>query len=137
QQEFYERRVRPWLEGGESRRAFVVISDAFRYEAAHELAAELNGKYRFQAELGSQLGVLPSYTALGMASLLPHKTLAYKAGTADVLVDGKSSVAGERDTILRAVGGMACRFDELMAKKKDEGRELIKDKRVVYIYHDK
>ena len=30
-----------------------------------------------------------------MASLLPHKTLAYK-GT-DVLVDGKSSVAGERD----------------------------------------
>ena len=31
--------------------------------------------------LTSQLGVLPSYTALGMASLLPHKTLAYKAGT--------------------------------------------------------
>jgi uncharacterized protein (TIGR02687 family) len=137
QQEFYNRSVRPWLEGGESRRAFVIISDAFRYEAAHELAAELNGKYRLQAELGSQLGVLPSYTALGMASLLPHKTLAYKAGTADVLVDGKSSVAGERDMILQAVGGMACRFDELMAKKKDEGRELIKDKRVVYIYHDK
>ena len=56
----------------------------------------------------------------------PHKTLAYKAGTADVLVDGKSSIAGERDDILQAVGGMACKYDELMAKKKDEGREFVK-----------
>ena len=70
--------MRPWLEEGDNRRAFVIISDAFRYEAAQELAAELNGKYRFEATLTSQLGVLPSYTALGMASLLPHKTLAYK-----------------------------------------------------------
>src|SRR4029079_15614286 len=103
QQDFYDRRVRPWLEGGENRRACVIVSDAFRYEAAHELAAELNGKYRFQAELGSQLGVLPSYTALGMASLLPHKKVAYKPGTADVLVDGKSSAAGDRDAILQGV----------------------------------
>ena len=104
---------------------------------AQELASELNGRYRFEATLTSQVGVLPSYTALGMASLLPHKNLTYKAGTADVLVDGKSSVAGERDGILQTVGGMACKFDELMAKKKDEGREFVKGKRVVYVYHNK
>ena len=137
QQDFYERNVQPWMAEGDNRRAFVIISDAFRYEAAHELAAELNGKYRFQAQLSSQLGVLPSYTALGMASLLPHRSLAYKAGSSDVLVDGKSSVAGERDGILRGVTGMACKADELMAKKKEEGREFIKDKRVIYIYHDR
>lgn len=135
QHAFYNRNVRPWLEEAENRRAFVIISDAFRYEAAQELAAELNGKYRFEATLTSQLGVLPSYTALGMASLLPHKKLAYKG--IDVLVDGRSSVAGERDGILQAVGGMACKAEELTAKKKDEGREFIKDKRVVYIYHNK
>ena len=134
QYHFYDRNVRPWLDESENRRAFVIISDAFRYEAAQELTTELNGKYRFEATLSSQLGVLPSYTALGMASLLPHKTLSYK-GT-DVLVDGKSSIASERNGILQAVGGMACKYDELMAKKKDEGRELVKDKRVVYIYHD-
>jgi uncharacterized protein (TIGR02687 family) len=134
QYQFYDRKVRPWLEEGENRRAFVIISDAFRYEAAQELATELNGKYRFEATLSSQLGVLPSYTALGMASLLPHKTLAYK-GT-EVLVDGKPSVASERDGILQAVGGLACKYDELMAKKKEEGREFVKDKRVVYIYHN-
>ncbi len=134
QHRFYDRNVRPWLDEGDNRRAFVIISDAFRYEAAQELTTELNGKYRFEATLSSQLGVLPSYTPLGMASLLPHKTLAYK-GT-DVLVDGKSSIASERDSILQSVGGLACKCDELMAKKKDEGREFVKDKRVVYIYHN-
>jgi uncharacterized protein (TIGR02687 family) len=134
QYRFFDRNVRPWLEEGENRRAFVIISDAFRYEAAQELATELNGKYRFEATLSSQLGVLPSYTALGMASLLPHKTLAYK-GT-DVLVDGNSSIAGERNGILLGVGGLACKSDELMAKKKEEGREFVKDKRVVYVYHN-
>ena len=135
QYRFYDRHVRPWLEEGENRRAFVIISDAFRYEAAQELTTELNGKYRFEAKLSSQLGVLPSYTALGMASLLPHRTLAYQ-GT-DVRVDGKSSRAtSERNGILHAVGGLACQYDELMAKKKDEGRAFVKDRRVVYIYHD-
>lgn len=103
---------------------------------AQELTAELNGKYRFQAELTSQLGVLPSYTALGMASLLPHKKLEY-GSKGDVLADGYSTVASERDSILHKVGGMACFADDLMKMKKEEGRELIKDKRVVYIYHNK
>lgn len=139
QHRFYDRNVRPWLAEGDNRRAFVIISDAFRYEAAQELTTELNGKYRFEATLSSQLGVLPSHTALGMASLLPHKTLAYRVlpnGGTDVLVDGKSSIASERDGILQAVGGAACKYDELMAKKKDDGREFVKDKRVVYIYHN-
>ena len=134
QYRFYDHHVRPWLDEGDTRRAFVIVSDAFRYEAAQELAAELNGKYRFEATLSSQLGVLPSYTALGMASLLPHTTLTYN-GT-DVLVDGQSSIASARDGILRAVGGLACKSDELMAKKKDEGRAFVKDRRVIYIYHN-
>jgi uncharacterized protein (TIGR02687 family) len=132
--QFYDRHVKPWLDEADNRRAFVIISDAFRYEAAQELMTELNGKYRLEATLSSQLGVLPSYTTLGMASLLPHKSLTWK-GT-DVLVDGQSSSAGERDGILQAVQGMACRWDDLMARKKDEGRELVREQRVVYIYHN-
>jgi uncharacterized protein (TIGR02687 family) len=134
QQEFYNRNVRPKLDEGENRRVFVIISDGFRYEAAQELTTELNGKYRFEATLSSQLGVLPSYTALGMASLLPHKLLSYK-GT-DVLADGKSTIASERDSILQGFGGMACKSEVLMSKKKEEGRDFVKDKRVVYVYHD-
>ena len=32
--------------------------------------------------------------------------------------------------------GMAIKADQLLAMKKEEGRELIADKRLVYIYHD-
>ena len=136
QYQFFARHVGPWLDEADKRRAFVIISDAMRYEVAEELTACLNGTYRVQAELSSQLGVLPSYTALGMASLLPHSKLEYteKGG---VLVDGKPTASLEqRDEILSAAGGMAVKADQLLALKKEEGREFIVGKRLVYIYHD-
>ncbi|SPP64635.1 BREX-1 system phosphatase PglZ type A [Nitrospira lenta] len=136
QQEFFNRQVRPRLEEAENRKVYVIISDAFRYEAAQELTQELNGTYRFEATLASQLGVLPSYTALGMASLLPYNTLAFKPN-GDVLVDGKSTSSTElRGEVLESVEGMACKASELVAMKKEQGRELVSGKRVVYIYHD-
>ena len=136
QYQFFARHVGPWLDEADKRRAFVIISDAMRYEVAEELTACLNGTYRVQAELSSQLGVLPSYTALGMASLLPHSKLEYteKGG---VLVDGKPTASLEqRNEILRAAGGMAVKADQLLALKKEEGREFIVGKHLVYIYHD-
>ncbi len=136
QYEFFARYVDPRLNEAGNRRVFVIISDAFRYEAAQELTRELNGTYRFEATLTSQLGVLPSYTTLGMASLLPHKTLSYKTN-GDVLVDQKpTSSLPQRDGILRVKNGMACKAEELMSQKKDEGRRFIEGKRVIYIYHD-
>jgi len=137
EQEFFEKNIRPRLEEADNRRAFVIISDALRYEAAEELTRELNGKYRFKAELASQLGVLPSYTRLGMASLLPHQMLEYTA-KGDVLVDGKPTASLEqREAILGSVEGIALRASELLSMKKEEGRDLVAGKKVVYIYHDR
>ena len=137
QYQFFARHAQPRLKEAGNRRVFVIISDAFRYEAAQELTSELNGKYRFEATLTSQLGVLPSYTALGMASLLPHETLSYKAN-GDVLVDQKPTGSlSLRDEILRTKEGMACKLEELMAKKKEEGRRFIEGKQVIYIYHSR
>ena len=133
---FFDRQVRPWLDGGDKRRAFVIISDAMRYEAAEELTGILNGTYRIDAKLSSQLGVLPSYTALGMASLLPHSKLEYTA-KGEVLADGKPAASLEqRNEILGARGGMAVKASPLLAMKKEESREFIAGKRLVYIYHD-
>ena len=67
QYRFFAQHVGPWLSEADNRRAFVIISDAMRYEVAEELTGYLNGTYRVEAKLSSQLGVLPSYTALGMA----------------------------------------------------------------------
>jgi uncharacterized protein (TIGR02687 family) len=124
------------LKEAERRRSFVIISDAFRYEAAWELTKELNGKYRFEANLGAQLGVLPSYTALGMAALLPHEKLSYKPN-GDVLVDGKPMASLEqRSQILASHEGLAVKADDLLEMKNDQGRAFIKDHRLIYIYHN-
>lgn len=136
QQAFFHSHVADYLQGGEDRRVFVVISDALRYEVAQELAEQLNGKNRFAAELGAQLGVLPSYTRLGMASLLPHHTLTYTDKGA-VLADGQSTDGLEqRSKILAAHKGVAFRAEDFLQFNKTAGREAVKDAAVVYIYHN-
>jgi uncharacterized protein (TIGR02687 family) len=136
EQNFFEDTIRPYLDKSDRKRAYVIISDAFRYEAAEETVRLLNGKYRIKAELQGMLGVLPSYTTLGMASLLPHKSLSYD-NNGNVLVDGKSTSGIQaRDKILNQVEGMACKASDLLKMRSEEARNFAKDKKVVYIYHD-
>ena len=136
QQQFFDRHVQSRLKEADNRKAYVIISDAFRYEAAEELVRELNGRYRMEAELRSHLATLPSYTALGMASLLPHETLNF-TDRGEVLVDGRPTASlDQRDAVLAAHGGLAVTAEALLAKKKEDGRALVAEKRMVYIYHN-
>jgi uncharacterized protein (TIGR02687 family) len=130
--------VLPLFDGG-VKRVFVVISDAFRFEVAHELVQHTNSKSRFKASLDAMMGVLPSYTALGMAALLPHQTLAYKENAnLDVLADGHSGGhAGAARRAPQAFGGIAVKAEDLMSLGKDKGRELVRDQRLIYVYHDR
>lgn len=139
QANFYQHFVAPSFSAAGPKRVYVVISDAFRYEAAEELARELNSRNRVKARLEAMLGVLPSYTTLGMASLLPHQTLAYKSNaTLDVAVDGMPTATLEqRSAILAKHGGVAIGRDDLMEKGKDKGREFVKPYQLVYVYHDR
>ncbi|MDP2100067.1 MAG: BREX-1 system phosphatase PglZ type A [Methylobacter sp.] len=137
QYKFYEERVKPLITSKQLKRIFVIISDAMRYEIAEELTDIINGEKRFKAELSSQLGVLPSYTQLGMAALLPHKTLEYQAGSTTVLVDGQSTAGlDNRSSVLEKFNGMAVSAKDLMGWRNQEGREKIRDCQTVYIYHD-
>ena len=137
QYKFYEEAVKPRIAVKQTKRIFVIISDALRYEIAEELTVIINGEKRFKAELSSQLGVLPSYTQLGMAALLPHKTLEYQAGSTTVLVDGQSTEGvNGRNAVLEKFNGMAVSAKELMNWSNQEGREKIRDSQTVYIYHD-
>jgi len=138
QQLFFLRKVLPLYDGG-AKRVFVVISDAFRFEVAAELVQQTNSKNRFKASLDCMLGVLPSYTALGMAALLPHKSLAYKEGAnLEVLADGHLvATLDQRSAHLNAFGGIAVKAEELLALGKDKGRELVREHRLIYIYHDR
>lgn len=138
QQNFFNRKVQPLFDSG-IKRVFVVISDALRFEVAEELARELNSKNRLKTTLGSQLGVLPSYTALGMASLLPHTTMAYKFNqNLDVMVDDQPvATQDQRNAQLNKFGGLAIKAEDLLALGKEKGRALVRDARLVYVYHDR
>lgn len=136
QQQFFENFVRPHLEKNE--RAFVIISDALRYEVGVELAEKLNSEVIGEIELDTLLSVLPSVTKLGMAALLPHQTLTMDEN-ANVLVNDKASSSIEkRKQILESAvsDSIAVRYDDIVNRNKEERRELLKGKKVIYIYHN-
>src|SRR5690606_28463673 len=95
---FFENYVKPFLDRGQ--KVFVIVSDALRYEAAAEFAKRLSSANRWSAEIEAILGLLPSYTQLGMAALLPGRTLRVDASTGEVTVDGRSTTGtGNRTEI--------------------------------------
>jgi len=138
QYQFYDKYVNKLLSGN-VKRVFVLISDAFRYEAAESLTTTLNARNKYQAQIDAMLGVLPSYTSLGMAALLPHKTLKYKRGqNLSVLADDlPTSGLEQRSAVLNQYEGVAIKHEDLLALGKEKGREFVKPFKVVYIYHDR
>ena len=137
QARFYADRIGP-VDKEPKRKAVVIISDALRYEVADELGSRIRAEDRFEAELGAVLGVLPSYTQLGMAALLPHKTLAH-SGKADLVdVDGQpAGGTANRAKILAAVKGTAIPAEDLLAMPRDEIRANYQDHQVMYVYHNR
>lgn len=142
QQQFFSKHVAPVLSRGSKKspkqRVVVIISDAFRYEAAVELKDRINEKRYSEAVLSSQLGVVPSYTTLGMASLLPHKTLEYREGVVDdVFVDGQSTKGtAARNKLLSAYQGIAVTAEQVKEWSRDEGRDALRGQQLVYVYHN-
>lgn len=136
QYDFFKMYVASRLQEAENRKAYVIISDAFRYEAARELLDTLNGQYRLEADISAMLSVLPSYTALGMAALLPHDKLSYN-GEGKLLIDTQSCAGiDNRKTILSKVHGTAFTAGEFLKLKKDEKRQATENQKVVYIYQN-
>lgn len=138
QRQFYQTSVQSTLNKTQIKRVFVIISDALRYEVADELSGQINQEKRFKADLSSQLGVLPSYTQLGMAALLPHEKLEYQPDKgSSVWLDGRSSAGiDKRSAILSNVNGLAVTAKELLGWSNEEGRDKVREKSVVYIYHN-
>ncbi|MDD4404104.1 MAG: BREX-1 system phosphatase PglZ type A [Parabacteroides sp.] len=136
QSEFYKNWITQYTKA--EKRVFVIISDAFRYESAAELREIILQEDRYTANLNAVLGCLPSYTQLGMASLLPHTALSYNDKTDTVFADGISSQGTpNRTKILQKEypGSIAITAEEfLKMHAKIEGRDFIKPYNVIYIY---
>ncbi|MEZ9819671.1 BREX-1 system phosphatase PglZ type A [Shewanella sp. 10N.286.45.A1] len=138
QYDFYNNEVERIFQSSQIKRVFVIISDALRYEVAHEIHEKINKEKRFKSVIKSQLGVVPSYTQLGMASLLPHKELTAHIGKDIKYKADGLSVHGleNRHAILKKYQGMAVKASDVLNWTNEEGRKAVSDARVVYIYHD-
>ncbi|MGI6501676.1 MAG: BREX-1 system phosphatase PglZ type A [Anaerostipes sp.] len=135
QQNFYHQYLQAY-EGKE--RVIVIISDALRYECAKELMGRFELDEKCEARIDSMIGMLPSVTFLGMASLLPHKELDFDESL-NVTVDGIScGDLASRDKILknRNSDNVAVSFDDIAKANKTTIRELLQGKNVVYVYHN-
>jgi|GluameStandDraft_1065615.scaffolds.fasta_scaffold07530_3 uncharacterized protein (TIGR02687 family) len=137
QMDFYRSKVKPG-----TNRTYVIISDAFRYEVAASLAAQLRRETQSKVELNSCQAIFPTVTKFGMAALLPHRELVAaekSSGLLSVLVDGQTTDAGNRDKILKLANkaSVALKYDNIIGLKRAERQALVKGMEVVYIYHDK
>lgn len=134
--DFYQRHVVPETNVNLTRTA-VVISDAFRYEVGKEFQDRVTARGKFSASTTPLIAPIPSYTKLGMASLLPNTELSLKSdASADVLVDGKPSGSTEyRSRILEQVGGTAITSETVLGDAALKA--TLKDFNLVYVYHNR
>lgn len=119
-------------------RVFVIISDGLRYESAEELNTLITNERKGKSQLDYMQGVLPSYTKLGMAALLPNNEIEINSKY-DVLVNGINSSGTEnRNEILKMENekSLAITYNEVMDMKDAEIRKAFTGLEVVYIYHN-
>lgn len=136
QHDFYPRYVRPLA--GKNSRAFVIISDALRYEVAAELCDTIIRTTKGTAKLDAVQAIFPSITKFGMANLLPGRKLSVTEDM-EVLVDGQHSRSTfEREKILCSdnPNSVAVQYTDVLNMKRADRRELVSGKEVVYIYHN-
>lgn len=136
---FFRDQVYPFLQ--KKNKLFVIISDALRFEVAEELNRHIMQEDRFRSKINHQVSVLPSYTQLGMAALLPHDKLEVVADKdAEALVDGRKTKGLEARKKILASGGRratAVKAGEfLQMNTKEEGRVLARDHDLIYIYQN-
>jgi uncharacterized protein (TIGR02687 family) len=136
QKDFYSTYIKPFKNRGE--RVFVIISDAFRYEAAREFCDILNKERKGSTDIVFMQGSIPSSTRLCLAALLPHETITidedYK-----VYVDGISSEGTDnRSKILKNYSqeSIAIQFEDIVEMKRDDFRKTFGGKDLIYIYHN-
>jgi uncharacterized protein (TIGR02687 family) len=136
QQGFYDKYARRFIADNE--RLIIIISDGLRYESAVEFNNILNREQKGTSELDVMLGVIPSYTALGMASLLPHKQI-YITDKAEFEIQGISTEGTEnREKILRLCKNesIAIQYDSVIALKRQQLSEKFSGMKLIYIYHN-
>jgi uncharacterized protein (TIGR02687 family) len=131
QYEFYKNEIETL-----NQKVVVFISDALRYEVAHELLSELHGDPNNTAKMRYMMASIPSKTNIGMAQLLPPDNLIYNNGD---IINSTISTGGlpNRNAILQKnkSDSLAVQYNDIIGNSQEKNREIFKNS-VVYLYHD-
>ncbi len=131
QYDFYQTEVEP-----ADQKVVVIISDAMRYEVAHELLSEMHGDNKNTADIRYQLASIPSITSVGMAQLLPGKEFTFNDGDISIDCISTSGIDNRQKILLaRKENAAAVQYSDIAGLNMSDARELFK-KPVVYVYHD-
>jgi len=131
QYSFYEKYIRD-----ADQKTVVIISDALRYEAANELLNELHSDAKSQARIFHMLTGIPSNTSLGMANLLPNKSICIdKKGFSIEGISTEGLLNRQKILQIEEKDSRTVHFSDLEQMNQVEARELFKRK-VVYVYHN-
>ena len=137
QRSFFNTHVKPFINKGN--RLFVIISDALRYETMEELQHRIAMEKKMDCTMKApMLGVLPSYTQLGMAALLPHRELSFDKQSDEVFADGRSTKGTKnrakilQNSVVKSVAIKIVNTDDLPKDKN-----WVKDYDLIYIYSNK
>lgn len=133
QRNFYSRYLKDARE-----RTVVIVSDAFRFEAAQELESKLDDQDVYNTKMDFAISGLPSVTYFGMPSLLPHKKLEYEGQKVVTVDDQVVDDREKRKRLIQSyvdssdVGGI----DEFLNWNTAQRKEFLVNKKVIYLYHN-
>lgn len=138
---FYEKVEKELPTAEKGRRLGVIVSDAMRYEVGADLSAQIaggalsSGRALASASCEGMVCMLPSYTQLGMAALLPEGTMEVDLATANVLKDGDATdgLANRQKVAEAAIpGAMLIQASKVL----EEGLPNVEDAPLVMVYHN-
>lgn len=127
-------------ESAHGRRIGVIVSDALRYEMGVSLASQLVASKlrsiagRTSVSIKPAISMLPSYTQLGMAALLPDGPLAIEADTSVTKSGKPTQGTAARQKLLgeRILGAVAVQAQTIL----DSGMPDISNSQLVFVYHN-
>ncbi|MBT5530404.1 MAG: BREX-1 system phosphatase PglZ type A, partial [Cytophagia bacterium] len=89
QSKLFDNHIKSYID--QKLRLFIIISDGLRFECGYELSKMLHAENRYDANIDYMVTGIPSYTQMGMASMLPHKQMTLKENSELILLDGQTS----------------------------------------------
>ena len=138
---FHERVTKEFPSAEAGKRLGVIVSDAMRYEIGADLAQRVNtgslavGRGRVKATCDATACMLPSYTQLGMAALLPQGEMEVDPSTSLVRKGGEptNGMANRQRLVEATLPGAA-----LLAASTvlEEGLPPVDDAPLVMVYHN-